>query len=254
MRDTTRIPDPTFPAWPIFSTRLRNRYEIAAQTLAFDFERPPGWTFKAGQFIDITLLDPPETDAEGNVRGFSIASAPYEDTITIATRMRDTAFKRVLKAAPLDTKVKIEGPFGNLMLPESAARPAVLLARGIGITPFRSMVMQAAKDRLPHRIFLFYSNPRPEDALFLEELGSLEQQNPNYTLIATMTEMPRSNRSWPYEKGFISKEMLRKYMEDPASPVYYVAGPPQVVQGLRSMLRDTGVRDDDVRIEEFAGY
>jgi len=60
----------------------------------------------------------------------------------IATRMRDTAFKRSLKAMPAGTAVKIEGPFGNLTLHNNAARAAVLLAGGIGITPFRSMALR----------------------------------------------------------------------------------------------------------------
>lgn len=90
----------------------------------------------------MTLLDPAETDSEGNTRAFSIASAPQEDTLMIATRMRDTAFKRSLKAMPAGTAVKIEGPFGNLTLHNNAARAAVLLAGGIGITPFRSMALR----------------------------------------------------------------------------------------------------------------
>jgi len=48
------------------------RQEVAERTVAFHFERPSGWTFKAGQFLDMTLTSPPETDAEGNKRGFSI--------------------------------------------------------------------------------------------------------------------------------------------------------------------------------------
>lgn len=244
----------TTTTWPIFMTKLRDRREVAERTMAFQFERPSDWTFKAGQFIDMTLVNPPETDAEGNVRGFSITSAPYQDMLMVTTRMRDTAFKRVLEAAPIETEVKIEGPFGNLALHHNAARPAVLLAGGIGITPFRSMVLQAARDKLPHRIFLFYSNRRPEDAPFLEELHSLEQESPNYTFIATMTEMARSRRTWPGETGRINKEMLSRHLKDAVSPIYYIAGPPTMVKGLHAMLNDAGIDDDDVRTEDFVGY
>ena len=61
----------------------------------------------------MTLLSPPETDAEGDKRGFSIASAPDEATLMVASRMRDTAFKRDLQAVPLGTTVTVEDPFGN---------------------------------------------------------------------------------------------------------------------------------------------
>lgn len=236
------------------SVRLKNREEVAERTIAFRFERLPGWTFKAGQSIDMTLIDPPESDSEGNTRAFSIASAPQEDTLMVATRMRDTAFKRTLKGLPLGSTVKIEGPFGNLTLQNNAAKTAVLLAGGIGITPFRSIVFRAAREKLPHRIFLFFSNRRPEDAPFLEELQRLENDNANYKLIATMTEMQKSNRPWHGETGFINKEMLSKHLKAAASPSYYIAGPPGMVTGLRESFNKTGVDDDDIRTEEFSGY
>ncbi len=66
---------------------------------------------------------------------------------------------------PLSSAVKIE----ELTLHNNVKRTAVFLAGGIGITPFRSLVFRAAKEKLPHRIFLFYSNRRPEDAPFLDE-------------------------------------------------------------------------------------
>jgi ferredoxin-NADP reductase len=200
------------------------------------------------------LLDPPETDAEGNTRAFSIASAPDDETLMITTRMRDTAFKRVLRAMPLGTTVKIEGPTGDLTMHNKAARTAVFLAGGIGITPFRSIVFWAAKEKLPQRIFLFYSNRRPEDAPFLEELQMLERENPNYTLIPTMTEMEKSHRPWHGETGLITKDTLSKYIKSSAPPVYYIAGPPAMVKGLHGVLSKAGVNDADVRAEEFAGY
>jgi hypothetical protein len=99
-----------------FHVQTEDREEVAEDTMAFRFDKPSGWTFKAGQYLDMTLLDPPETDSEGNVRSFSIASGPHEDTLLVATRMRDTAFKRVLKTMPLGTAVKIDGPSGDLTL------------------------------------------------------------------------------------------------------------------------------------------
>lgn len=236
------------------TVKLVGREEVAERTSSFRFEKPSGWTFKPGQTVDITLLDPPETDAEGNTRTFSIASAPDENMLMIATRMRDSAFKRTLGAMPLGTAVKIEGPFGNFVLHNNPAKTAVLLAGGIGVTPFRSMAFRAAHEKLPHRIFLFLSNRRPEDAAFLKELEVLEKENPNYKLIATMTGMEKSSRPWQGETGLINKEMLSRYVKDSPSPIYYIAGPPGMVKGLREMLEQAGVDDDDIRAEDFPGY
>jgi ferredoxin-NADP reductase len=244
----------TAAALPGFICKLKDRMEVAEGTMAFRFEKPSGWTFKAGQYLDMTVLDPPETDSEGNVRSFSIASAPHEETLMVATRMRDTAFKRVLKTMSFGTSVKIEGPSGDLILQNEVTRTVVFLAGGIGITPFRSIVHWAAKEKLPNRIVLFYSNRRPEDASFLAELQSLERDNPKYKLIASMTEMEKSLRRWSGETGLIDQEMLGRYLTGAVSPIYYIAGPPAMVKGLHQMLNKAGMNDDDIRAEEFAGY
>ena len=101
----------------IYTVSLKHRREVAEGTTAFLFGKPDGLSFKAGQYLNFTLLDPPETDAEGNTRTFSIASAPDDEELMMATRMRDTAFKRVLKTMPLGAQVEIEGPYGNFTLP-----------------------------------------------------------------------------------------------------------------------------------------
>lgn len=243
----------TAAASPGFLCKLKDRTEVAEGTMAFRFEKPPGWTFKAGQYVDITLLNPAETDSEGNIRSFSIASAPHEEALMVATRMRDTAFKRVLRTMPIGTPVRIEGPSGDLILQNDSARTAAFLAGGIGITPFRSIVHWAAKEKLPNRIVLFYSNRRPEDAAFLVELQNLERENPKYQLIASMTEMEKSHQSWNGETGLISQEMLARHLNG-APAIYYIAGPPAMVKGLGELLSKTGIRGDDIHAEEFAGY
>jgi len=156
--------------------------------MAFYFEKPEGFSYKAGQFADYTLINPSETDAEGDTRGFSLASAPYEDDLALATRMRDTAFKRVLRTMELGTELTLDAPYGSFTLHNNTKIPAVFLTGGIGVTPVRSIVLQALHDKRPHRIFVFYSNRRPEDAAFLEELLGLQNES-SYSFIGTMTEM-----------------------------------------------------------------
>lgn len=239
---------------PIYETRLLRRETVAEGTMAFHFERPVGFAHHAGQNLVITQIDPPETDTEGPSRTLSIASAPHEPELMVATRMRDTAFKRVLKSAALGLKVRIDGPNGVMVLHEDTTRPAVLLAGGIGITPFLSMVRHAAESRLRHQIVLFYANRRPQDAAFLDELGKLEQINPNYRLIATITKAEKSSEPWHGETGFIGREMLERHLSSLLSPIYYFAGPPAMTMAMQSMLTGCGVSGNDMRSEEFYGY
>jgi ferredoxin-NADP reductase len=237
-----------------YSIKLTGREDVAYQTAAFRFAKPDGFVFVPGQFVNLTLINPPETDAEGNARTFSIASAPHEDFIMVTTRLRDTAFKRVLSHSSPGIEVSMEGPFGDLKLHRNASRAAVFLAGGIGITPFRSIVLAAAEQKLPQSIFLFYANRRPEDAAFLEELEGLTKINPRYKFIPCMSQMEQSRQEWHGETGRIDAPLLAKHLSGFVSPVYYIAGPPAMVQALNSMLTSRGVSEDDIHMEEFAGY
>ena len=235
-------------------TRLVKKEAAAEGTMLFQFEKPDGFTYKAGQFADYTLIDPPETDAEGNTRGFTLSSAPYEPNLMCTTRMRDTAFKRVLKDMPIGTEVELDAPYGSFTLHNKVARPAVFLTGGIGITPARSIILQSVHEESGHRIFLFYSNKRPEDAAFLEELVRVADAQENVTIVATMTEPEKSRHAWTGETGYIDQAMLARHIEDLTTPIYYLCGPAGMVTAMRTLLNNAGVDDDDIRTEEFTGY
>jgi ferredoxin-NADP reductase len=209
--------------------------------MAFHFARPAGFTHQPGQNALFTLV--------GESRTFSIASAPHEAKLTVATRMRESAFKRTLKTAQPGLKIEIDGPAGLMTLHEDAARPAVFLAGGIGITPFLSMARDAAYRKLPHRIVLFYANRRPADAAYLDELRSLE--NPNYRLVELFSEPPAG---WKGETGFIRRDLLERNLPDMRAPIYYFAGPPAMAMAMQSMLGEMGIAEADMRSEEFYGY
>ena len=71
------------------NVKLISKETIADGTMAFHFSKPDDFEFRAGQCADFTLIDPPQTDQEGNVRAFSLVQAPYEPDLVVATRMRD---------------------------------------------------------------------------------------------------------------------------------------------------------------------
>jgi ferredoxin-NADP reductase len=223
---------------------LAGREEVAAGTMAFRLSRPAGFTFKAGQSVTLSLTEPP-AEANSAQRIFSLASAPFEEALTVATRMRDgSAYKRALREMPLGARLKLKGPRGLMTLHEDASRPAVLIAGGIGITPFMSMLRQAAHDGLSRRLMLLYSNRRPEDAPFLAELQGLARQNEGFGLLARMTDAD----------GFIDEDTVKRFVADAAAPLYYLAGPPAMVNAMKAILRAAGVADADVRSEQFYGY
>src|SRR5712692_4684555 len=241
-----------------YEVALKEKKHLAEGTVAFVFEKPHEFHFQAGMHIRMTLLNPPETDSEGTSRFFSLANSPQEQDLVIAMRMRDTAFKRVLGRMHIGDKVRIEillkSPHGSFTLHDDPSRPAVFLIGGIGIVPAFSMIKDAIERKLPHEMFLFYSNRRPEDAPFLDELEHAAQHNPSFQLLATMTDPEKSAKTWRGETGYIDHSMLERYVDDLTSPIYYLAGLPEMVSAMKTMLTDAGVREENIRAEEFTGF
>jgi ferredoxin-NADP reductase len=159
--------------------------------------------------------------------------------------MRDSAYKRTLRALADGSAVKVDGPFGSLTLHKNPARAAVFIAGGIGITPFMSMLRQSARDGMPHRIVLVYSNRRAQDSAFLDELRAIARANANFSLVTTMTEAGGS---------LVDEAMIAQATSGLPAPIFYVAGPPGMVEAMRVTLDKAGVEDTDIRSEEFFGY
>ena len=239
---------------PRYKVSLRGREILCAETTAFYFEKPDGFKFEAGQFANFTLPTPLGSDLKGNTRAFTIASAPRERHLMVATRLRATGFKRTLNSLPIGDELHLQGPYGRMTLPKNSSRPAVFVAGGIGITPFRSLVWEATASLSTCTIFLFYSVRVPEEAAFLEELQEMEKYNKRYKLICTVTRPERVTTPWRGETGRISPEMLSKWIPDLRGPIYYIAGPRGIVHGTRQMLIDLGIAAEDIHAEEFAGY
>ncbi len=228
--------------------------EIADGTMAFHFEKPEGFNFIAGQYLNWKLINPSETDEEGTRRFFSITQPPFEKDLMFATRMRDTAFKRIVKTFSTGQEIEIYGPSGKLVLHEDPNIPAVFLTGGIGVTPFRSIILQATHDKLSHKIYMFFSNRALKDAPFLKEIEKVQSENPNFKLINTLTDKENLPEDWMGEAGFITKDMISKYITDLNLPIYYIAGPPQTVEAMEKMLEDAGIPEEKIKSENFTGY
>jgi ferredoxin-NADP reductase len=223
---------------PAHESRLVAAEPLSGGTGAFHFGKPAGFRFKPGQTIDLALPDVGK-------HTFSLVSAPEEERLTIATRLREgSAYKSALAALVPGAPVTLEGPYGSLTLHGDATRPAVFIAGGIGITPFMSMLRHAAREAPARPITLVWSNRRPEDAVFLDELRSLAGEMPAFRLLARMTATD----------GHIDEALLREALGAGAKPVCYLTGSPDFVAALRAALEKLGVADDDLRSEEFFGY
>lgn len=236
---------------PLYTIKLTGRREVARATCVFDFEKPSGFHFIPGQYAGFTLINPKETDAGGITRRFSLLSTPDDPHLSIAMRIQTSAYKRALNEMQIGNEIKLAGPSGNFVLHEDKNIPAVLIAGGIGITPFYSMIKHASHHRSTQPLYLFYGNNTTTDAAFLAELNQLAKDNSYFTFIPTLAN---PDNEWQGETGFITHTMIKKYLPDLSLPIYYVCGSPAMVSTLQETLIEMGIAENRIKVEDFPGY
>jgi ferredoxin-NADP reductase len=233
--------------------QLKEKREIAKGTLLATFDLlGEDVEFKPGQYFFVTLPDVGHRDERGLRRHITVVTSPNEKGVLgFATRMRDSAFKQSLRDLPPGTEVEVEPPKGDFVLPEETSRPLVFVAGGIGVTVFRSMLRYIREEGLPHRVTLIYSNRDQESTAFLDELRELEQENPDFRLVLTMTQDP----SWDGESRKIDGQFFRDCLgEDLDEYTFLVAGPPGMVEGMQEALAEAGVEEENVVAQRYSGY
>jgi ferredoxin-NADP reductase len=232
---------------------IKEKREVAERTLLVIFDlHGREVDFEPGQYFWVELLDPPYDDEKGARRHITVVTSPTERGILgLCTRLRDSAFKRSLNELPVGAEVDVEQPKGDFVLPEETDRPYVFIAGGIGITVFRSMLRYVHDKGLPHRVTLIYSNRDRAAAAFLDELAEFERSNPNLRVVLTMTKDPE----WEGETRHVDEAMLRDHLEDDlGSYTFFVAGPPDMAEGVGEKLREAGVPEEQVRVGKYSGY
>lgn len=225
----------------IYKTTIIDRKQIAEKTLEVSFKRPENFLFKAGQYIQLGLSKILYPDIKGRSRVFSIASSPLDqEKISVVFRDTGSGFKRTLKEVPINAPVDIEGPHGFFTLPQNPAHPLVFIAGGIGITPYLSMVRFATKHGLTFPITLLYANRNKESIACLEELQDIANRNKYFTL---------KNKF-----GKVDEQFIRQNVKNMQNCIWYIAGPPNMVDTVRNILLLLGVREESVLYEGFDGY
>jgi len=235
----------------VYKIKLIKKETVAKDTMAFYFQKPNEFQFEAGQYADYTLINPSQTDKEGDTRSFTLACSPYEDDIKFITRMRDTAFKREMRDMAIGTEIKFEGPKGDLVLKQNES-PAVFITGGIGVTPALSIIKQAIHNGISQEIILFYSNKTVDSSVAIYELQKLANLNNNFKFIPVITDQPPAG--FISEVGHIDGDMLKRYISDLSQANYYLTGPTAMVKALRQILVDNKVKKRSIFTEYFIGY
>jgi ferredoxin-NADP reductase len=233
--------------------RIKEKHEVAKGTLMVVFDLlGEEVDFRPGQYFWVELPNRGRDDERGLRRHISIVTSPNErGVLGLATRLRDSAFKRTLAELEVGDEVVVEEPKGDFHLPEDTSKEYVFIAGGIGITVFHSMLHYIAEENLPHRITLLYSNRDQESTAFLDEVREFERQIEGLRVVFTMTD----DSSWDGEKRRIDAAFIRDLLgNDLGRYTYLVAGPPGMVNGVGDMLEAEGVPEEQVIRSRFAGY
>lgn len=250
-----------------FSARILRRTPIATDTVALVLERPAGFDFEAGQFVSLQLTQfaAPDDGSDDGERMLSIASAPHEPQLMVAMRMRDTPFKRHLSACAVGAEgacVQLSPAMGDFVLPASATQPLVMLAGGIGITPFYSMLHalrhRAARGEAVPPVTLLYANRTHALAAWRDELARLGTELAALRVLHVIAEEPAGpapgGGSLDWRAGLITAELIRQEVRDWQACRYYAVGPAAMVAAMQDCLDACGVAPEQVEAEFFAGY
>ena len=203
--------------------------------------------YKPGQYFIMELdIDDPE-----NSRPLSIASSPTEDFLLFSTKISQSAFKQKFNNLEVGETVKLQGPMGVFVLKEDAKK-VMLLGGGIGITPFRDMIKYAGDKKLPIKLTLLYSNKTPADIVYKEEWSIFEEENPNLKVVNTVTDYQEAD--WQGKTGRIDEIMIKEYCNDINNTVFYICGPPGMVDGLSNLLKTMNIPVQNIKVEKFVGY
>ena len=231
---------------------IKEKREVAKGTVLAIFDLGGEHVeYRPGHYFWVELPDRGHQDEKGLRRHISIVTSPTEHGVLgLATRIRDTAFKRTLAELEVGDEVTVEEPKGSFVLPEDTSRDYVFVAGGIGITVFRSMLRYIADTGEPYRITLVFSNRDRESSAFLDEIQEFEERIPALRVVLTMTD----DEGWDGDTRRIDEAMLRDHLGTLDGYVFLIAGPPGMAKGVEQMLKDAGVDEERVLADSFSGY
>ncbi len=203
--------------------------------------------FIPGQYCLVSMIG--KEEFKGESKPFTFSSSPTQKGYIELTIKKIGKFTTAIHSLKIGDKLKIEGSFGeSLNFDESIKDNIVFLAGGSGITPFISSIRYAIAKHLPNNIILFFSNRTEKDIIYKKELGEINKDE-NIKVINTLSS--DVSDSWSGEKGRIDKEMIEKYVKNPKEKLWYICGPPPMVDSMKEILIKMNVSIERLRIEDW---
>ena len=219
--------------------RLLDRIKEASDCYSFLFEKPSNFSFTPGQFL-IYQLNSSNPDDRGMERYFTIASAPFENEIRLTTRFfkESSSFKKDLINLQLGTEIEVKGPEGDFFF-DSTFENHLFVSGGIGITPFRSILLDLQNKNKEPNIKLYYANKNIE-IVFQDELEELSNQN--FLIEYFIAE------------NTLTPEKIYKDFKVINNCAVYLSGPEPMVESFSTELIKLGIPEKNIKRDYFPGY
>jgi glycine betaine catabolism B len=235
---------------------IREKRDEAKGTKTFIFDKPQGFQYDAGQYGYWTLNELKFPEARGPMRHFTISSSPTEDFLSITVRIRpDSGYKQTLDSLQVGDSINFRGPNGTFALNDDhLPEQQVLIAGGIGITPFRSMIKYVADKSLQIPIHLIYSNSLPEEIAFRKEFEQISALHQNIKISMTVTKPEESQEQWQGLIGRIDENLISKLTTNYQSPTFWLCGPPPMVTAMEETLEKLQIPQEKIKVEKMTGY
>lgn len=230
---------------------LTRQTRLTPRTVELGFRADRPVRFRPGQYLELTVPHP-RPDARGSRRVFSVSSAPSADELTVALTVpeRASTFKRALAALPVGARVRATGLGGDFVLPADPAQPLLLVAGGIGVTPFASHLAAVAAAGEQRDVVLVYAVTDHADLAYAPVIGATGAR------VLVLSPTPAHDglpTGWVHlGERRLTPELLAEAVPDVAQRAAYVSGPPAMVDHTRAVLRRAGARR--VRTDAFSGY
>ncbi|QRF74865.1 Sulfhydrogenase 2 subunit gamma [Thermoplasmatales archaeon] len=243
--------------WKRFALKAKKTEIDTVKSFYFESKESPMY-FAPGQHIVMRFHDL-EGDQRGKMRHFSISTSPLEGKyigITTTVDPNGSPFKKKLDSVKVGEDVDILGPVGNFTFESKIwnDRIIVLIAGGIGITPFRSMIRYALSTSGNFRIHLFYSGKSGKEFIFRDELDKMAATDKRLRIFYTSTGETASGTP-NIHAGRIDHDFITTNVEDLGNSFFYICGPPRMVEEIAGTARsDLGIEKDRIKTEQFLGY